>query len=91
MTQFVWRGGMKRHLLLALITGIGLAPGCGVDGLTGKLLQIDGASYLIQTRAGEERWIHVDDRTRKDTVRPGEDVHVYVTKDGYAEFVQRVD
>lgn len=82
---------MKRYLLVALITGIGLAPGCGVDGLTGKLLQIDGPSYLIQTRAGEERWIHVDDRTRKDTVKAGEDVHVYVTKEGYAEFLQRID
>jgi hypothetical protein len=82
---------MRIILVLGVFSMLLSAAGCGLDGLTGRLLRIDGSSYLIETRDGKERWIHVDNRTRKDTVEPGEEVHVYVTKDGHAEFVQRLD
>jgi hypothetical protein len=39
----------------------------------------------------EELQIHVDSYSRKDAVEAGDAVHVYITKEGHAEFVQKLD
>jgi len=64
---------------------------CGLDGITGKVIQIDGERYLIRTIGGDEVSVHVDQRSRKDVVAAGDQVHVYVSKSGHAEFIQKVN
>jgi hypothetical protein len=86
----VSRTMMIRGLLAVLIGSMSL-PGCGLDGVTGTLIRVDGEWYSIQTPKGEERRIHVDTHSRKDAVVTGDAVHAYVRKDGHAEFVQKLD
>ncbi len=66
-------------------------PGCGLDGVTGQLMRIDREYYVLKGTDGKEIALHVDHRTRKDPVAPGDNIHAYVTKDGHAEFIQRVE
>ena len=82
--------GMIRWMTAVLVWTIGL-PGCGLDGVTGTLSQVDGEWYYIRTPKGEELRVHVDAHSRKDAVVPGDAVHVYVSKGGHAEFVQKLD
>ncbi|CUS38207.1 hypothetical protein [Candidatus Nitrospira nitrificans] len=84
------RTAMIRGMLAVVIGSMGLS-GCGLDGVTGTLIRIDGEWYSIQTPKGEELRIHVDTHSRKDVVAAGDTVHVYVRKDGHAEFVQKLD
>lgn len=77
-------------MIAVLVGTIGLS-GCGLDGVTGTLIQVDGERYYIRTPKGEEMRIYVDVHSRKDTVVPGDTVHVYVSKGGHAEFVQKLD
>jgi hypothetical protein len=81
---------MIRALLAVWIGGVGLS-GCGLDGVTGTLIRVDGEWYSIRTPKGEELRIHVDAHSRKDRVEAGDAVHAYITKDGHAEFVQKLD
>ena len=82
---------MKSVFCLASVGMLIFLAGCGLDGVSGRLLKIDGSSYVVRTPTGEEHWLHVDPHTRKDRVSPGDDIHAYVSKDGRAEFIQRVD
>lgn len=66
-------------------------PGCGLDGLDGQLVRIDGERYILEEPGGRQIPLHVDERTRKDPVVEGDHVHVFVTKDGHAEFIQRLE
>lgn len=79
-----------RWMLAVFIGTVGLS-GCGLDGVTGTLIRVDGEWYSIRTPTGEELWIHVDSYSRKDTVEAGDAVHAYLTKEGHAEFVQKLD
>ena len=81
---------MIRWMLVVLIGSVGLS-GCGLDGVTGTLIRVDGEWYSIRTPKGEELQIHVDSYSRKDAVEAGDAVHVYITKEGHAEFVQKLD
>lgn len=81
---------MIRWMLVVLIGSVGLS-GCGLDGVTGTLIRVDGEWYSIRTPKGEELRIHVDSHSRKDAVEAGDAVHVYITKEGHAEFVQKLD
>jgi len=82
--------GVIRWMLAVMIGAAGLS-GCGLDGVTGTLVHVDGEWYRIQTPKGEELRVHVDARSRKDVVLPGDRVHVYVSKSGHAEFVQKLE
>lgn len=84
------RKRLCRLILAAMIGAAGVAA-CGLDGITGKVIQIDGEWYLIRTMGGDEVSVHVDQRSRKDVVAVGDQVHVYVSKSGHAEFVQKLD
>jgi hypothetical protein len=77
--------------ILAMIIGVGGLYGCGLDGVTGTLVQVDGEWYRIQTPKGGELRVHVDTRSRKDAVVLGDRVHAYVSKSGHAEFLQRLE
>jgi hypothetical protein len=54
-------------------------------------VRIDGSNYLLKNPDGHELLLHVDSRTHKDVVQPGDDVQAYITEDGYAEFIQRLE
>jgi hypothetical protein len=75
---------------MAMIGLLSVLSGCGLDGITGQLLRIDQNLYIVKTPNGEERTLHIDNRTRKDPVVPGDNIHAYIGKDGHAEFVQRL-
>jgi hypothetical protein len=76
--------------MLAVLLGVGMAA-CGLDGVTGQLMHIDGEWYRIRTMEGADLRVHVDERSRKDPVTVGDHVHLYVTKGGHAEFIQKVE
>jgi hypothetical protein len=80
----VWIGTAMIGLLSAF-------SGCGLDGISGQLLRIDQNRYVVKTPNGEEHVLHIDNRTRKDAVAPGDNIHAYVGKDGHAAFLQRLD
>lgn len=68
-----------------------LFAGCGLDGISGQLLRIEQNLYIVKTPGGKEHVLHIDDRTRKDPVAPGDSIHAYVRKDGHAAFLQRLE
>jgi hypothetical protein len=76
---------------MAMIGLLSVLFGCGLDGITGQVLRIEQDLYFIKTPSGKEHVLHIDNRTRKDPVVPGDNVHAYVRKDGHAEFLQRLD
>lgn len=67
------------------------SSGCGLDGVSGRLMRIDGEYYVLKRTDGKEITLYVDHRTRKDQVAPGDYIYAYVTKDGHAEFIQRLE
>ena len=81
------------YVVINLLTCLYLfiCSGCGLDGIRGQLMRIDGEYYVLQVVGGKEVILHVDHRTRKDEIAPGDDVHAYTTKDGHVEFIQRLD
>ena len=46
---------------------------------------------MLKEPNGNERMLHGDSRTHKDVVQPGDEVQVYTTKEGHAEFIQRLE
>ncbi|HJR75803.1 MAG TPA: hypothetical protein VJ805_02485 [Nitrospiraceae bacterium] len=76
---------------MAMIGLLSSLFGCGLDGISGQLVRIDQNLYVVKTPSGEEYALHIDNRTRRDPVAPGDNIHAYVGKDGHAEFVQRLD
>jgi hypothetical protein len=76
---------------IAMMSFLSPLFGCGLDGISGQLLRIEQNLYVVKTPSGEERVLHIDNRTRKDSVVPGDNVHAYVGKDGHAAFLQRLD
>lgn len=78
------------RIVLAILLGAASA-GCGLDGVSGQLVRIEGPYYVLRSSSGAELTLHVDERTRRDDVAPGDDIHAYVEKDGHAEFIQRLE
>lgn len=84
--------GWFKALLIATQCVIALVgAGCGLDGVQGQLVRINGEHYVLREPNGRERALHMDSRTHKDVVRPGDEVQVYITKEGHAEFIQRLE
>lgn len=79
------------EIACAMLLFLLASPGCGLDGVTGQLMRIDGDYYVLRVADGKEMILHVDDQTRKDQVVPGDEIHAYVNKEGHAEFIQRLE
>jgi S1 domain len=79
---------LQAALGLMMLTAFG---GCGLDGMKGRLIRIEDEHYVLRLSGGEEKRILVDERTRKDPVAPGDHVQVFVSKDGHAAYVQRLN
>ena len=59
--------------------------------VTGTLITKDGHEYVVREgEGGLERRVHVDQRTKLDSVTAGETVRIYITEEGHATTVQRV-
>jgi hypothetical protein len=82
--QGLWMASYSVMLGLTMV-------GCGLDGVRGQLIRIEGDHYLLREPSGHVRKLHVDGHTHKDAVQPGDDIQVYITKEGYAEFIQRLE
>ena len=74
-----------------LLVCLCVVNGCGLDGVSGRLIKIDGGSYVLKAGNGKEMILHVNHVTRKDDVAPGDAVHAYVSKDGHAHYLQRLE
>ena len=59
--------------------------------MTGRFIRSEGDHYIIRVSDGQEMALHVDHRTRKDAVTPGNHIQFYVTKEGHAKFIQRLE
>ena len=84
-------GFMRTHLILGLVYAFSMLSACGLDGIRGELVRIEGNHYLLKAPEGHEFQLHVDSSTHKDAVQPGDDVQAYITEDGHAEFIQRLE
>lgn len=65
--------------------------GCGSDVFQGRLISIEGNRYTIRQSDGKDGRVWVDERTKKDHVKPGDDVRITATKDGHATNIQKMD
>lgn len=65
--------------------------GCGLDGVRGTVLSVDENRYLIQDDNGRVWKAHVDEHSHRGHVQEGDDVRIYITKDGYAAYVQKLE
>jgi hypothetical protein len=84
--------GLNRVFRLAATVGLSLClVGCGLEGVRGTVLVIEENRYVLRDLSGRERLIYIDERSRRDGVKPGEEVRVFVTKDGYAAYIQKIE
>lgn len=83
---------VKQLGMVLFLTALQLSmAACGLDGVSGQLVRLDGNHYTIVTPNGRELVLHVDRTTRADRVTEGDHVHAYITKTGHAEFLQRLE
>jgi len=78
-------------LRLTMAIGMALAAiACGLDGVRGTVLAVGENQYLIRDDKGTIWKARVDDRSHRDPVQVGDEVRVYIAKDGHAAFVQKL-
>jgi hypothetical protein len=78
---------------VTLALGI-VCTGCGgLDGIRGTIVTIEGnhPEYVVRDVWGRERRLWTDEHTRKDLVELGDEVRVFVAKDGYAAYIMKLD
>ena len=84
--------GLDRVFRLTATAGLSLfLGGCGLDGMRGTVLAIEDHRYVIRDLSGQERLISIDDRSHRDGAKPGDEVRVFVNKDGYAAYIQKIE
>lgn len=83
---------VKRMVTLAGIVTVGsLLVGCGLDGVRGTILAVEGNRYVIREISGKERRISIDEQSHRDGAKPGDEVRVFLTNDGYAAYLQKLE
>ena len=65
--------------------------GCGLDGIRGTLIEVDGNHYVLRDSRGHEWHAWADESTQKDRVTSGDEVRVYVAKDRHAAYIQKIE
>ena len=75
--------------LLAILCSTALV-GCGLEIVRGELVRIEKDHYVLREAGGREMRLHVDQRTHKDRLSPGDEVRVFVEENGHADFIQRL-
>ena len=61
------------------------------DAVKGTLMQMNGEQYVIKDDNGKEVRVHVDASTTMDKVVKGDRVKAYVTVNGHATTLQRLE
>ena len=61
------------------------------DAITGEVTNVGSNYVAIQTNNGETTRVRVNDKTKIDNVIKGDKVKAYVTDDGYASTIQRLE
>ncbi|MCP9447594.1 MAG: hypothetical protein NNA22_08505 [Nitrospira sp.] len=63
------------------------------DGIRGTVVAIERTSpeYVVRDAKGRERRLWTNKHTRKDPVKLGDEVRVFVAKDGYAASIMKLD
>jgi hypothetical protein len=61
------------------------------DSVSGKVSDIGTSHVSIRNNDGELQRVRVDDHTKMDQVAIGDQVKAYVSDDGYASTIQRVN
>lgn len=78
-------------LFLCLLIGsiAGLAYAAGSKLVEGDILKIDGESYTVHDKAGQDIRLHVDKTTHLEggTFKPGDKIEAHVTGKGHARFM----
>jgi hypothetical protein len=59
--------------------------------MRGTVLAIEGNRYVLRDLSGREHVLSVDEHSRRDSTVPGDEVRVFVTKDGYAAYIQKIE
>ncbi|MCP9455381.1 MAG: hypothetical protein NNA18_04635 [Nitrospira sp.] len=59
----------------------------------GPIVAIEGThpEYVVRDAKGRERRLWTNKHTRKDPVKLGDEVRVFVAKDGYAAYIMKLD
>ena len=84
--------GLDRVFRLTATAGLSLClAGCGLDGMRGTALAIEDNRYVLRDLSGQERVMYIDTHSRRDGARPGDEVRVFTTKDGYAAYIQKIE
>lgn len=83
---------VKGMVNLARFMTVGsLLIGCGLDGVRGTVLAIEENRYVIREISGKERRIYIDEHSHRDGAKPGDEVRVFLTKDGCAAYIQKLE
>jgi hypothetical protein len=84
-------GGIFR-LTATVILGL-ILGGCGLDGVRGTVFSIalDENRYLIRDGKGTVWTVRADASTHRDHVQEGDEARIYITKDGYATYIQKLE
>lgn len=86
---------LHKPAVLMLMGVIGaMDVGCGgLDGIRGTVVAIEGThpEYVVRDAKGREWRLWTNEHTRKDLVDLGDEVRVFVAKDGYAVYIMKLD
>lgn len=83
---------VKSMVTLAGTMTVGsLLIGCGLDGVRGTTLAIEENRYVIREISGKERRISIDEHSHRDGAKPGDEIRVFLTKDEYAAYIQKLE
>lgn len=77
--------------LTGIITASVLLAACGLEGVRGTIIAIEGNRYVIRESSGTERRIYIDEHSHRDGAKPDDEVRVFITQDGYAAYIQKLE
>lgn len=83
---------VKSMFNLAGIMTVGsLLVGCGLDGVRDTVKAIEENRYVIREISGNEWRTDIDEHSRLDEAKPGDEIRVFLTKDRYAAYIQKLE
>jgi hypothetical protein len=84
-------GIIQSHALAVFAAILFSVTACGPDSIRGRIISIDENRYVVLTDSGREVTMYVDRTTRKNQVAEGDKVRAFVSKDGHADYIQKLD
>lgn len=62
-----------------------------MSGVRGMVLALEESRYLIREISGKARRNYIDENSHRDKAKSGDEVRVFLTKDGYAAYIQKLE